>query len=367
MQPETKLKKGLYNSGTGVDWSATIITNDTAGYYLIKNATGELLVPPILRGSIIKVDFEASAVEVVQMVTIGDQSQVIVANTRYGVTIEFPKDRYSGITHERRIFSVMSAVTLSGVAATDRANVYLALAEKINAYVPQYTKAKLATLFFFKGAGTVTVAGFAAGAKWYVGANLGAATWVGHIAKATGALAAAVGQNVLLVTESGTFPADATTAVFKAVADDAVQSVADLASTFTTRQGLVVYDEGGYFSLKEKIGRGGAPIIFTTPTFTLRPVLLQAAVLSHGIGTDMLTETPEFNLTRDGVDRGDIQRQFTSRPISGKTYRLYLIRCKATSIPDAIDGGGSNISVVHHLYVEEAVHANVAAALIGLT
>lgn len=367
MDAQTKIKKGLINSGTGVDWSANIVTNDAAGYYLIKNTNGELLVPPILKGSILSIDTEASAAESVQYVTVADADEVIVAKARYSVSMEFPKDRNQGATHDRRIFAVNAPDTLSGTAATDRTNLYTRLVNKINAYVPQFTKAKLATLFTFKGAATVTTAGFTAGAIWYVGASYAAATWTGFVAKTTGALANATGQKVLLVTISGTFPSAPTTDVFKAKADDAVQSVADAGSTYTSGQGVVVYDQGGYFSLKDKLGRGGAPIIFNSPTFTSRPAVLQAAVLSRGIGTDMLAMAPEFNKNRDGVIRGDLQRQYTDLPVVGKTYKLYIFRCKAPATMAAIDGAASHIPVEHQLYVEEAVHATVNSTLVGLT
>lgn len=382
MQPNIRVKRGLSNYAGSTAVQTVITDSLIAGHHCIVDGVSPyktLAIPPIPKGSIISINFERGKQEKVQYVTIGTHSEVIVASTRYTVGIQFPKDRVSdSATRDTKIFAYVSPATLSGTAATDRTAVYTALMNKINAYVPMYTKAKLATLFNFKGATTVTTAGFAAGDIWYVGANLSAATWVGFVAKATGALANATNQNVLLVTLSGTFPSAPTTDVFKAKADDAVQSVADAGSTYTAGQGLVVYDEGGYFSWREKLGRGGAPYIFSSPTFLQnRPIVLQAAQESVNWANDMLLKSPEFDLTRQNVDRGDILSQYTTAPTANASYTRYIFKFRSNTAPNSIDGAVTPIvqelefllkeTTTATAYADGASDSTVHAALIALT
>ena len=356
MQPNLDFRKGVINSTSNL--SSTHQKDQLPGFVTIKDENGNLAVDPIPLNKVYAIEKKASQAEKVQWVVIATDAETIVANTRYSVSVEFPKDRVGdSSTRDTKIFAY-STGTLSGTAATDRANVYNAIKAKINAYVKMYTSAKTAVLFTFKGAATVTTTGFAAGDKWYVGASLAAATWVGFVVKATGTLANATGQKVLLVTESGTFPTAPTTDVFKAAADDAVQSVADAASTYTADQALVLYDQGGYYSYKEKLGRGGAPYIKSSATFTAaRPVVIQAAQEGHGIGSLMLAKLPEFDLTRQNVDRGDYQAQFTQLPETASTYSLYIIKFMGNTPPNAIDGSVAQIPCEVQLYVKESAGA----------
>jgi hypothetical protein len=352
MQPEGRTKIGIIESTS--DLSSSFSNTQITGFVTIKDEDGNLACPPIPRGSVYAVNYEASAAEVCQHVLIAGTDETIVANTRYTVGIEFPKDRVNGSsTRDKKIFPYVMG-TLSSAAA-DRATVYTALYNKINAYVGSYTKAKLAFLMNMTGdiGEALTV-----GQKVYEKSG----TWVGLVLKAI-TLVDGNAASVLVCTLSGTAPTAGEDIVIQKTSN-AGTDVLDGTLSYTAAQGLVVYDEGGYFSYVEKLGRGGAPFIMSSTTFlAARPLVVLTPVESRGIGTEMLADAPQFDQTKQNVDRGDYRKQYTQSPVSGSTYTLYIIRYWADSSPNALDGSVSKIPIVAKIYVKEAVNGTYHTTL----
>jgi hypothetical protein len=359
MQPEARLKKGLINSTS--DLSSSHNKTDIPGFVVIKDENGNNAIPPIPLGAVYAVDKKASQIEKVQIVTIGIQTEVPVTGARYTVGIESPKDRTSESgTRNRKVFAYQFGT--AGTAATDRTTLYTALKAKINAYVPSYTKAELCDLATVTGDTGIT--GLVTGDR--IGQGTLGATWKGIVAYCA-ALTATTSQEILCYTLSGTLTA--ATIINKLTVNDTVDTAMTTAAVaLTAGQGLVVYDQAGYFSWKDKLGRSGAPFVYSSPTFLKnRPLLIQAYQSSLGIGLEMLTMSPDFDLTRQNVDAGNIQAQFTQLPVSGYTYTQYIIRYMGKSAPNAIDGSVSMIPLEANIFCREAVNSTYNTKLTTLS
>ena len=348
MQPETKARRGLINDVVTAD---NVVSDSIAGMHTIINGAGAIVAGPIRKGSIRDIAWKASQPEQQQIVLIAGPGETIKEKTSYSVSMQFPRDRFDGANHDLRIFRTSSG-ELSGTAATDRKDVYEALHAKINAYVPNYTKAKLGYTLATKSTGERTIK---KGTLLY----LVGGTYVAMVTKDVDAGADTTDLVLELIDISGERPSGATDTF--ALVSAAGTAVSKTSSAYTASTSLVVYDEEGYFPTKERLGRGGAPIIFTGG-FSTQPVLLQAHAYSNGIGTDMLAHTPEFDLTRQNMTAGQWQNQYSEAPVAGYTYTQYVIRCMGGGIPDAIDGRNADIMVEHVLFVKEATPGTPVAA-----
>lgn len=370
MQPNFKLKKALCNVSSDTPGNFISDNSMMPGYILLFNGdAATVIAPPIPCGSIISVEHQHGQQEKLQHVLIAGTDETIVANTRYTVGIEFPKDRVSGSgTRDKKIFAYQMGTLAS--AAADRATVYTALYNKINAYVGMYSKAKLAFLMNMTGdIGEALTVGQLVFEK--------SGTWVGYVLKAI-TLVDGNAASVLVCTLSGTPPTAGEGIVIQKTSN-AGTDVLDGTLSYTAAQGLVIYDEGGYFSWKEKLGRGGAPFIMSSTTFlSQRPTIIQAHQYSYGWANDMLLTTPEFDLTRQNVDRGNIESQYTTLPTANASYTKYTITYLSESAPNALDGSISKIPAQVELYWKDTTAATAYAAgsnsnttvhgiLIGLT
>jgi hypothetical protein len=364
MQPNTKVKRGLINDDvtTHTDFIKTGASSPVDGYHVIINSAGAQVIPPIPKGRIMSISFKESVVEKQQYVLVSDDAETIVAAKRYAISMQFPKDRPEGSTHDFRNFAVEAPATLSGNAVTDRANIYDALNNKINAYVPTHTKAKLANVINTKSTGARTIT---AGTLIYLKTP---GTFVGMVAKTVVAGADTTDLALLVIPISGTFPSGGTD-IFCLVSNSGTE-INKTSTAYVLKQGLVIYDEAGYFATKGRLGRGSAPTIFTRG-FNYAVSLMQAHSYSNGVGDDMLANTPEFNQTFQGVDRGDFDNQYVTMPIAGTRYTEYTVKVLGGGIPDAIDGRSADIPIEHILYVKEGTPgtamANFKNAFIALT
>jgi hypothetical protein len=88
---------------------------------------------PIRLNDLISVDIRNNQAEVVQVVTIGTTTPTITASTRYIIKVGNTTKKNEGAQDSHRTYAVSSPSTLSGNAATDRSNIYVALAALINA------------------------------------------------------------------------------------------------------------------------------------------------------------------------------------------------------------------------------------------
>lgn len=361
MQPETRGRRGLINEAVT---AANIKSDSIAGNYTILNGAGgvngHLVVPPIRKGSIRDISWKASSPEKQQFVLIAGPDETIAVNTSYSVSMQFPRDRFDGATHNLRIFRTKLS-TAGANAAADRKAVYEALASKINAYVPNYTKAKIGYTLATKSTGARNIA---KGTLVY----LVGGTYVAMVTKAVSADGVDSDLVLELVDYFGTRP-EGIADVF-AIGSAAGTDISKTSSAYTFDTSLVVFDEAGYFPSKERLGRGGAPIIFTKG-FSVNPDLLQAHSYSNGIGADMLGHTPEFDLTNQNMTRGRWENQYTEAPVSTSTYTEYIIRCMGGGTPDAVDGRNADIMVEHILFVKEATAGTPVAtfktAILALT
>ena len=96
----------------------------------------QLIWEPIPYGSVVDTEVLASQAEVRQLAILGASTtkETIVASQRYKIEIDSFNQDYESAKRPVAQHSYTAAATLSGTAATDRANVYTALISKINAY-----------------------------------------------------------------------------------------------------------------------------------------------------------------------------------------------------------------------------------------
>jgi hypothetical protein len=87
---------------------------------------------PIRLNDLISLDIRNHQAEVVQVVTIGTTTPTITASTRYIIKVGNTSKKNEGAQDNYRTYAYTSPATLSGNAATDRSNVYVALAALIN-------------------------------------------------------------------------------------------------------------------------------------------------------------------------------------------------------------------------------------------
>lgn len=356
---EPKLRVGLISTTVG---AANVISDGSklTGYNVIVNGDGALVCPPIKKGSILGITSRVSTLEKQQYVLVGPPDQTVnAAGDRFSVSMQFPQDRFNGNTHEILKFGVTAPTKVS--AAADRAAIYTALYNRINAYVPNYSKAKLGFSYATKSTGARTIA---AGTLLY----LVGGTYVAMVVKTVVAGADGTDLTIEMCDYSGTRPSGATN--YFALVSAAGTAVSKTSSAYTAAQSLVIADEAGYFPSKERLGRGGAPIIFSSG-FNAQPSILQAHVYSNGVGTDMLAHVPEFDITKQNMTAGRFENIFTEPPISGNYYTQYELLVRGGGIVDAIDGRSADIPIVITIFAKEetqgTAQANFKSAIEALT
>ena len=352
-QPNLRLKTGVINT-TGSQL-ANVVSNGVlqVNQYVFMDGTGGniAIFPPIPKGSIINIEKKVAQIEKSQVVVVMNHKETpnatVGALTRYSVGIQSPKDRIANSnTRDTKIFAAVLAST--GVAATDRATIVNNLVAKLNAYIPLYTKAQALQLYVATGLAALTAGNVPVGCL--LGQGAVGATWMGYCCYADSTWTTAAGQGILVHTISGTLG----TGIMNNISTGSDVALTSGVGAITTSQGLSLYDQSGYFSWKDKIGRGGAPFIYSSPTFTsIRPTIVQQEQTSHGLGTDMIAEIAEFDLNRIAVDKGNILRQWNQLPLAGSSYTEYIIRFRSKTSPGALDGSVVDIPAEYSMYLKE--------------
>ena len=359
---------------------AQIITDATVREWSIVtlSTNKENLIGPIRYGKGVRVEYFAPVREVRQVVLIGcsTSKETIVASTRYRVSIGNPEATYETHRSTPAPFAYTSSSTLSGTAATDRAVVYRALRDKINAYAGIYATAYTLTYAAFTGG---TSAGDAA-TNFVVGetvtqetSNLTAKVAKCTITSGTFAADSAAGNIWLynLSTETGwletaktlTAAGTAAATILTAATTNCVVTVTNATTVHAT--GLAIVDSAGYFI--SDLNRGGKNYVGVTQGFvTDTPEVAIAAVYSMGIGTTMLSRMPVFDPSKQDLISGSLEYDFQNGklPTAGYTYDKCVITT-SDGDEDALAGrtDPSEREYVLYLYHEDGDLANFKTAL----
>lgn len=303
-------------------------------------------IPPIPYGGVNSYSYLASAVEVRQDCLVGYVDETIVAATRYGVDVGNFQDKYESHAQNIGKYRFTSAATLSGNAATDRHNVYTALATKINNHLSNHVEAFPVYKVAFTGG---TTADIVPGER---------------VLQETSGIYATVAKFVIT---SGTFGgSDSAGFIYLCDFDDISSwasgsktltgqtstGVVTTAAVLTTGAGLHIRDDASYFV---GIGRRGISQVIPAVGFTAAlNEVTRAGVYSIGQGTAMLAEYPVFDPTGLNLISGKAENILNAQPLAGTTYRTYVISCKATP-PSAESLSGAKIDkdIEIILYVDD--------------
>ncbi len=299
------------------------LIQDSNEWGIVKTDAGkELLLGMYRIGKLLRVESFDPAAEVRQLVTIGTDAtpEVIVASTRYKIEIGNPDDRYESQKRGPAIHAYTSAATLSGNAATDRTNVYVALAAKINAYAGNNVTAHL----LFQKAYTL---GGATGNETPI---------VGELCLET--TSAATARIIAWTITSGTFGAgDAAGIVWFAHISGVLSAVTKTwtygssSSTLSGTdapvlgQGLAIEDDAGYFI--SNISRAGTNWVGATQGWIVSVAAIAlVGAYAQGIGSVMAQLIPRYDHSKQQVISGFLEYELQAGDAfdTAKTYRKYV-------------------------------------------
>jgi len=306
-----------------IEGAANIISG-TFEWFIVKTSAGGVrLLGPFRVGKLVRLESFDPAAEVRQIVNIGADTtpEVIVASTRYKIEIGNPDDKYESQRRGPAIHAYTSAAALSGNAATDRLNVYTALAAKINAYVGNNVTAHLLFHKAYTGGGTT-------GAETPI---------VGETALET--TSGAYARIMAWTLTSGTFAGgDAAGIVWFAPVSGTLSAVTKTwtygssSSTLSGTdapvlgQGLAIEDDAGYFI--SNIARVGTNWVGVTQGFTVSIAAIGlVGVYSMGIGSTMIQLIPRYDHSKQDVISGFLEYELQNSDLfdAAKTYRKYII------------------------------------------
>lgn len=325
---------------------------EAAGAQVISNATSkewsvvtlstnkENLIGPVPYGAGIRVEYFDPQAEVRQLVIVGASTtkETIVASTRYRIEIANPEHTYETSPNTPKVFAYTSAATLSGTAATDRAVVYRALRDKMNAYAGAHVTAYTLTYAAFTG-GTST--GDAA-TNFIVGETVTqeTSTLTAKVAKCTITGGTFAGDNAAghiwlydlsdettWLTTAKTLTAAGTVA---GVSTNCVVTVTNATTVHAT--GLAIVDNAGYFT--SSLGRGGKSYVGLTQGFsTDTPVVAREAAYSMGVGSVMAALKPVYDDSKMNLIAGSLEYDFQAGTAvdTTKTYTKCVIVTKGSS------------------------------------
>lgn len=305
---------------------ANVVDDTSAEYWSVMKASADATALfTLLYGKVTDVNYAASQAENRQVVLLdaGATKETVVASTSYAIMIGNPDQDYETRSQHPIVHAYTTPTTLSGVAATDRSNLYTALAAKINAYAGNNATASLLYVCDY------TLGGVVAGKTPVAGDT---------ITQETSAVTAVIAKVTLT---SGTFAGgDAAGKLwFYSVSDTA--AILDTAKTWTfqtnetmlqtnatqvANTGLAIIDDAGYFT--SKIGRGGANYVETRRGFASAVIeIAEAAAYAEGIGSVMLAKIPTFDHSKQDMITGEWDFDFEAgdTPDAAKTYRRYVI------------------------------------------
>lgn len=320
---------------------AQVITNSTSREWSVVtlSTNKENLIGPVRYGKGIRVEYFDPQRENRQLVFVGCSTtkETIVASTRYRVEIGNPEASYESHRQYPVPFSYTSSSTLSGTAATDRAVVYRALRDKINAYAGVNVIAYTLTYAAFTGGTSV---GDAA-TNFVVGETVTQETSnaTAKVAKCTitgGTFAADNAAGHIWLYNLSSETAWLTTAKTLTAAGTAAETILTPATTncvvtvtnATTvhATGLAILDNAGYFT--SSLNRGGKNFVGLTQGFATDTVEIGiAAAYADGIGSAMLAQLPMYDPSKQDLLSGSLEYEFQkgTLPTSGNTYTKCVI------------------------------------------
>lgn len=316
-----------------IEAAAAQLLADTNEWGFVKtSAAKELLLGMYPTGKLLRVDSIDPVAEVKQIVAIGADTtpEVITASTRYKVEIGNPEQKYETHKQVAYVSAYTSAANLTGTASLDRANVYTALAAKVNNYAGNNATAY-----------TLTVADYTLGTStgdateaFIVGETVTQETSgnTARVAKHTitsGTFAGddAAGKIWLFdVEKSGWLETAKTLTAAGTVAGVSTNLVVTVTNATTVHdQGLVIEDDAGYFT--SSIDRAGMNWVGATQGWTVSTSeKILAGVYSIGIGSTMLALMPTYDHSKQEVIHGFLEYELQNNDlfVSTKTYRTYV-------------------------------------------
>lgn len=309
------------------------VLSDTNGWGIVKTSAGnELLLGKFPVGKIARVDSIDPVSEVTQMIAIGagTSAETIVANTRYKIEIGNPEQKYETHYQQPKKFATTAPAVLSGNAATDRANIYTILANKVNAYTQGNSTAyTLTTVDYTLGTSvgdateafiigetvtqqtsteTAKVAKFTITSGTFAGDNAAGKLWLYDISDVDSWLATAV-----TLSAAGTVAGVSTNLV-----------VTQTNATTVHATGLLIVDKAGYFT--SSIDRAGKNWVGATQGWTVAVTdEFRTGVYSVGIGSEMLAQIPTYDHSKQDAQYGKLEYELQAGDIfdAAKTYRTY--------------------------------------------
>lgn len=352
---------------TTIEQSNVQVHNTGGKWAILKTvASAKALLGPFDTGKIKRIITTAPAAEKTQVVLIGASTtkETIVASTRYRIEIGNPDQDYETKRTGPAVHAYTSAAVLSGTAATDRATVYTALVNKINAYGGNNATAYALSYVAFTG-GTSSDD---SATNFIIGETVTQETSsiTAKVAKCTitdGAMASnnAVGH-LWLYDISAVASWDAGTKTWTAAGTVAGVStncvVTGTAASQIHNTGIAVVDNAGYFT--SHINRGGVNYVAVTAGFSIDvPEVTRAAVYAQGIGSVMKSLMPVYDLSKQNVLRGKLEFDFQDgmEPDATKTYNEYII---------VMEDGPDDVSGVKETAEKQVVlYADAAATYIS--
>lgn len=353
---------------------AQVITNATSREWSIVtlSTNKENLIGPIRYGKGVRVEYFDPQREVRQLAFVGSSTskETIVASARYRVSIGNPEASYESYRQYPISFSYVASSTLSGDAATDRAIVYRALRDKINAYAGVNAITYTLTYVAFTLGSSV---GDAA-TNYVVGENVTQETSgvTAKVAKCTitsGTFAAdnAAGNLWLYnlssestwLTAAKLLPADGTVAatILAPAKTNCTCTITNATTVHAT--GLAILDSAGYFT--SSLNRGGKNFVGLTQGFaTDSPEIGIISAYADGIGSTMLTQIPVYDLSKQDLLSGSFEYEFQkgTLPTSGNTYTKCVI-ITADGDENAL-GATLEVSVREHVLYLNYADGNLA-------
>lgn len=354
---------------------ANVITDATAREWSIVTLSTNMenLIGPIRYGKGVRVEYFDPLAETRQIVCIGASTskETIVASTRYRVEIGNSESSYESHRQEPAKFAYTASATLSGTAATDRAVVYRALRDKINAYgganVTAYTLTSAAyTLGTSVGdAATTCIIG-----EIVTQETSTETAQVAYMTITSGTMAADNAAGVIYLfnlSAEATWLETAKTLTCAGTVAGVSTNIVVTATNATTvhATGLAIRDTAGYFT--SNIQRGGKNYVGVTQGFsTDTPVVTLAAVYAMGIGNDMIAQAPRFDVSKQDLIGGSLEYDFqnSSVPTAGYTYTKCVITT-ADGDEDSLGGTleSSEREQVLYVYYSDADLADFKVAL----
>jgi hypothetical protein len=380
-----------YNAGA----NQYVVHDTTADKWIISQdatvASPVDLLPPIFEGQTVvnKVQVFPSLLEVRQIVSIIDSAfngtpQTVLADTRYKVSLEYALEKYEGAQTSLGVYAYTTPHALTGNAATDRLNLYTALANKINTHAGNNVEAfVIHQVAFTLGGSATTTTNFsltpgvnlmpygASGTQ----ATSNATFKVAGIVITSGTIAGdnAAGTIYLYDVKTSAGVADATaftTGILISTVTGVDSAGTAMSIVFTTNavltqgQGLAIVDDAGYYPARPnpRMGKTG---VYTDGSFSmLSPIISRSAVYGRGIGSRMIQDFPAYDLGGQNVVSGDAELfDVNALPVAAYYYTAFVIDVATKIYPDTLGNGSEGNIIQYVLWAKENTQGTAPAQL----